>query len=91
MIDDTPNDPSNLEYRLLVWKQLRWEFGSLISLPWKEDAEDEIETDPRYVKRRDVLIDAEIERRRIAMIHRENHGRMARGEPLIDPFAVEEG
>jgi hypothetical protein len=40
---------------------------------------------PALQARLNVLIDAEIERRRIGMIQRENHGRMRRGEPLIEP------
>jgi hypothetical protein len=39
----------------------------------------------RYAARREVLINAELERRRIGRIQRGNLGRMMRREPLVEP------
>jgi hypothetical protein len=39
----------------------------------------------RFLARKEKLIDAEIERCRIAKLQRENIGRLARREPLVEP------
>jgi hypothetical protein len=74
------NEPLDQDYRELVWQQLLGECGSAdpsLLLPNR--------TSPSFIERKNVLIDAEIERRRISMIQRANHGRMARGKPLVEP------
>jgi hypothetical protein len=72
------NDPHDPDYRELVWQALRWEFASLGILPHSDYH--------AFDAWKERAIDAEIERRRRAMIQRANVGRLARGEPLIDPF-----
>ena len=69
------NDPNDEDYRQLVWQEIQWHHPEAI--PHKDFH------DFDGWKRR--AVDAEIERRRIGMIQRENPGRMRRGEPLIDP------
>jgi hypothetical protein len=70
------NDPNDPDYRELIWQEFQaWHPHLMPSTKYLDDH-------PEWW---DVVIDAEIERRRIGMIQRENHGRMYRGEPLIEP------
>jgi hypothetical protein len=77
MMDDDPPQPSPDE-RELIWQAIQWECPHAIPSPkWHGF---------RVWKER--VIDAEIERRRVAKIQRENHGRLYRGEPLIERDVV---
>jgi hypothetical protein len=84
------SDPNDADYRETVWQDLLREvaFASdpfraihAMGLPDREKLRD------RYDGQKEKLIDAEIERRRIRMVQRENVNRAVRGLPLIDPLA----
>jgi hypothetical protein len=95
------NDPDDTEYRKLVWQDLIGEVlkgelplaGLMLPIPSdvpmesllapEQDAPEILS--PEFRARKEKLISAEIERRRIGMIQRENRGRALRGEPLIEP------
>ena len=69
------DQPSDQDYRELVWQQFQFHHYEMVpSREWEG-----------FGAWKEQAIDAEIERRRIGKIQRDNIGRMRRGEPMIEP------
>jgi hypothetical protein len=83
------NNPDDQGYREIVWRELinglTLDEQSFVSLGFP----DRVKFPDRYTARKEQLINAELERRRIFMVQRENRNRAVRGEPMIDPFTGE--